>query len=302
MPDAATCWICGSDAREAYLFDGEDLGEVSSASVRITDSAYGRSAPLVRCSHCGFIYASPPPSDDVLSLYEDLEDPEYVAGASYRIFQMRQLLEQVCGPQRPGTLLDVGAGMGLLVEAAQELGIEATGVEPSRYLAQQGRDRGLDVLEGILPHPSLGGRQFDMVTCADVIEHVTDPVGLLRQLGTVTRPGGTIVVTTPDVESVAARAMGSRWWHYRVAHVCFFPTSAMEEAVQRAGLRIVRRRRQTWWFGLPYLLARTVALVGPRRIRDLRARVEARLDRTPLTRVTVPVNLFDSWVYECTHA
>lgn len=293
MSTERCCWVCGCLTAQPFL-DGNLDAPVNSDSLRITDSHYGRTAPLVQCTDCGFIYADPPPADDLVALYEGLEDPDYVKGADYRLEQMRHLLDAVLDGGRPATLLDVGAGSGLLVQAAHERGIDAVGVEPSRSLAAEGRAAGRRVLTGVLPHEALEGQQFACVTCADVIEHVRDPVGLLQTLADAVQPGGRIVVTTPDVESLAARTLRGRWWHYRVAHVCFFPERAFNEAARRAGLVVLRRQRQRWWFSVPYLAARVLAMMGST---SRSAGLQARLERTPLRRAQLPVDLKDSWVY-----
>lgn len=293
------CWICGATAYRPFLEGTADL-QVDPDALRITDAHYGRSAPLVQCEDCGFVYAHPLPADDLVALYADLDDPDYVEGRTYRLQQMSNLLAAIRrhAPDA-ATLLDVGAGTGLMVEAAIDVGLDAVGVEPATSLSEEARARHLPVHTGIHPHPALEGRTFDLVTCVDVIEHVTDPVGLLKALEGSLAPGGTLVVTTPDVESLTAKALGARWWHYRVAHVCFFPRTAMERALTAAGLQIVARERQVWWFSVGYLLVRLGALLGGE---GAASALEGVASAGPLQRLKVPLDLRDSWVYVCRRA
>ena len=60
------------------------------------------------------------------------------------------------------------------------------------------------------------------MTLVDVIEHVADPLALLRGARDYVAPGGLVLLVTPDVDSVAARLFGKRWWHLRLAHVGYF--------------------------------------------------------------------------------
>lgn len=284
--------MCGSRDVRPFLA-GEQVDAVA-ADLRITDSRYGRSAPLFRCMTCDFVYADPLPASDLVALYADLDDPDYLAGRAYRRLQMERLVARIRAlVPNARTLLDVGAATGLLVEAARDAGIDAVGVEPSRALVDEARRRSLPVHEGILPCAALGDRTFDVVACVDVIEHVSDVKGLLDQLAKVTAPGGAVVLLTPDVDSCARRVLGRRWWHFRVAHVCFLSTQAMAHALASAGLRPVHRERPVWWFAASYLMARVGALLRARWLGDRLAAW------TVLDRILVPLDLKDSWLYVC---
>lgn len=286
------CWVCGARDQRPYL-SGEML-QATAADLRITDDRYGSTAPLVQCRRCSFIQACPCPASDLTALYAELDDPEYEAGHDYRLQQMERMLAQSLR-HRPGAerLLDVGAGSGLMVEAAGKHGMQAVGVEPSHALVRAAHRRGLPVHQGVLPHPELDEPRFDLVTCLDVIEHVRDPVGLLRHLRDQLAPGGLAVVSTPDVESWPRRLLGRRWWHFRTAHVGFFPTSALDEALRRAGLRRIARERQVWTFSLAYLSQRVGRLLAGER----GARLLAPLGRSRrLARVQLPVDTRDSWI------
>jgi 2-polyprenyl-3-methyl-5-hydroxy-6-metoxy-1,4-benzoquinol methylase len=185
----------------------------------VTDSAYGVTGELYRCVECGFLQCSA--LDNALSFYEDLEDPAYEAGRSQRGLQARKLLDATRGYLPHGRLLDVGAGSGILVEQAMQMGYAAEGIEPSRWLQRRARELQLAVYLGTLPSPEITG-PYDVVTLIDVIEHVARPVDLLKQVHEVVRPGGIVAAVTPDVASFAARIARRKWWHFRVAHIGYF--------------------------------------------------------------------------------
>ena len=89
------------------------------------------------------------------------------------------------------TALDVGAAAGLLVKSAVESGFDAVGVEPSQALAEVARrEHGGDVRTGVLPHPDLRGRFFEIVFLVDVLEHVADPLDLLTARRELRSTGG----------------------------------------------------------------------------------------------------------------
>ena len=289
------CWLCGFGESTEFL--SSTLGrEISSGDLKISDSHYGRTARIVQCGKCCFRFADPPPASDLPRLYSELVDPEYSEGGEGRIRPFRQILAR-CRKMMPAAraVLDVGAGTGLLCVAAREQGLEAVGIEPSAWAVEIARSRhGVELLPGSFPQPALAGRHFDIVTLIDVIEHTTDPCGLLENIASAVKPGGLVVITTPDANSLAARILRRKWWHYRVAHVCFFGRFTMNLALNRAGLTLERLERYTWYFQVSYVAERLERYlpVGP-----LRRALAATAPGRKLFSWTVPVNLRDSYTY-----
>jgi SAM-dependent methyltransferase len=279
------CWICGSG--QLKLFRPSTVPpSITADAVAITDANYGTTAAIFRCEPCGFLQCSD--FGDVLSLYQEMEDPGYELTARPRTLQARKLIELMSKfRQAPARLLDVGAGIGLLLREAQDKGYSAVGIEPSRWLAAKAKSTGLDVHCGVLPHPEVGG-PFDAVCLIDVIEHVPDPVGLLRSILAVMAPGARIVIVTPDVRSVVARLIGRKWWHFRMAHIGYFDRATLTRACRAAGLEPVHVSRPLWYFNADYLWDRVMSYL-PRPLRLKAPKI--------LGRVTVPLNLRDSILF-----
>jgi SAM-dependent methyltransferase len=94
-------------------------------------------------------------------------------------------------------ILDAGCGSGRnMVDLARHG--EVTGVELSHTSATLARARGVgEVVEGSVMDMPFAEHSFDMVVCLDVIEHLQDDRGALRELRRVLRPGGALLVTVP---------------------------------------------------------------------------------------------------------
>jgi 2-polyprenyl-3-methyl-5-hydroxy-6-metoxy-1,4-benzoquinol methylase len=232
--------------------------ELRPEDFRITDLHYGATLALRHCGDCDFIFAEGEEVCSLVALYEQLSDPEYEQTQDTRRRQMRWLLDKVreFRPQARA-LLDVGAGTGLLVAQARGLGLDAIGVEPSHALVEAAATHnGVELLQGTFPHAKLQGRKFDVITLVDVIEHVSRPVELLRECAQALSPDGIVVAVTPDVRSIAARLLGKRWWHFRVAHVGYFSRRSMKAARRAAGLREISVFRAKWFFRVRYLAER----------------------------------------------
>jgi 2-polyprenyl-3-methyl-5-hydroxy-6-metoxy-1,4-benzoquinol methylase len=231
-----------------------------------------------------------------VELYEKLVDPDYEDGAENRLLQMRDLLGLGMKVQpKARNLLDIGAGSGLLTAEAGRMGLTAIGVEPSRSLVSAAwQSNHVELLQGTFPHPRLERSEFDLVYLADVIEHVDDPVGLLADCAKALTPNGVLIVVTPDVSSLAARLLGQKWWHFRLAHVGYFNARSMNQAASRAGLRIRFKRRARWFFPIRYLADRTARYLPV-------GGLNRTVDRIALLRrlydLVIPLNLRDSFVF-----
>jgi len=216
-------------------------------------------------------------------MYESLEDEGYDLGRHARTRQSRRLLRKLRKHGGAGRLLDIGAASGIFVEEALSMGFDAVGVEPSTSFAESAAQRNLPVLQGAFPHSDLPG-PYDVISLVDVIEHVTDPVPLLRSIQAALAPDGLALIVTPDVRSLAAKLMGYRWWHYRLAHIGYFSRRTLMQALSVAGLEAVHVSRPWWYFSGQYLAIRALSYVP-----------QLKLSAPEwLNTFTVPLNLADS--------
>lgn len=267
------------------LAKSSSLTEVlDSSRFAISDGQYGVTGEIWRCQDCGFMQVVDIP--DALAHYEQLRDPAYERGRAERAIQADRLLRTIQSIRPVGRLLDIGCASGVLVERALKWGYTAQGVEPSRWLHKIAIDRGLPVHLGTFPHPDLPG-PYDIVILMDVVEHLHDPLTLLRAVRACVVEDGLVVIATPDVSSLAARVLGSKWWGYRIAHLGYFSHDTLARVMRRAGFRAVRWTHAARYFTGAYLAARLEAYL-PRLLRP----------RAPvfLERCVVPLDLFDFMV------
>ena len=90
----------------------------------------------------------------------------------------------------------------------------------------------------------------------DVIEHVNDPISILKEISKRLNDDGIGVIVTPDVSSFAARLMGWKWWHYRLAHIIYFDIHTLDKLLKTAGLERIYTKYASWYFSIAYLLQR----------------------------------------------
>lgn len=153
--------------------------------------------------------------------------------------------------RRPGRLLDVGCGNGRFVLWMQELGWDGTGVEPDAEAAEVGRRQyGAPIVTGQLHEARFPDASFDAITLHHVIEHVHDPLGVLQECRRILRPGGRVVLVTPNYRSAGHRLFGPSWLSLEVPrHLVLFSRGSLAACAERAGLSVLQTRTVTRWLG-----------------------------------------------------
>jgi 2-polyprenyl-3-methyl-5-hydroxy-6-metoxy-1,4-benzoquinol methylase len=143
-----------------------------------------------------------------------------------------------------GKLLDVGCGNGEFLATMKELGWDTVGVETDERAAEGARERfGLDVRTGTVDVVAFPDDSFDAVSLSHVIEHVYDPVTLLSECRRILRPGGKLIVLTPNTRSLGHRIFRAAWRGLEPPrHIHLFNRVTLRSAVQRAGLRVTTLR------------------------------------------------------------
>lgn len=138
-----------------------------------------------------------------------------------------------------GRLLDAGCGLGFFLSALDE-SWERHGLELSRFAAEHAAKYG-DIRVGSIEDCPYEDAAFDVVLCHHVIEHLEDPLRGLRELRRVLRPGGFLVLGTPDFDSGAARRYRER---YRLladpTHISLFSNDSMHRCLRDHAFRIRR--------------------------------------------------------------
>ena len=156
-------------------------------------------------------------------------------------FRSRHILNRILEYQETaGSLLDVGAGNGYFVRVAgKEFGMHAAGIEISDTAVRFARDNlGVELILGdVATHRG----EYDVVTSFNVIEHLENPQRHMAELLRVLKPGGSLVITTPNPRCIQRLAVGLEKWKMICPphHLNLFPVDAMKALLDQFELRIV---------------------------------------------------------------
>jgi SAM-dependent methyltransferase len=193
---------------------------------------------LVRCAGCGMIYENPRyPEDLILRGYTSSNEAGHDSQHGMRVASFLKALERLSAfiPAPGARVLDVGTAGGAFLEAAEQFGYHAVGMEPSQYLVERARTRGLTVEQGTIDNHKFPAGGFDMVTLWDVIEHLVDPKKALRQIARLLKPGGILLINFPDIGTWQARFAGRRFWWILSVHLHHFTRRTVEDICRRTG-------------------------------------------------------------------
>ena len=120
-----------------------------------------------------------------------------------------------------GNLLDVGCANGEFLSLAKKHGFDVYGVEANTHTADIAKNNGLPVFNGTLEEARFENNYFSVIYLGDIIEHVTDPVALLKECKRILKKEGMIVVSTPNIDC---------FWVLATQYVCCwfkFPWSVL---------------------------------------------------------------------------
>ena len=157
--------------------------------------------------------------------------------ASYQYFEdVNWGLLRLWGTRTGLRVLDVGCGFATTSARIEQLGNQVTGIDESREIVAVASQRLSRVVTADLQQADLGDEQFDVILFADVLEHLAWPVGVLKRYLRWLAPGGSVIVSLPNVGL----------WSVRFAHL--FGRWEYEETgvLDRTHLRFFTRRSARW--------------------------------------------------------
>lgn len=245
-PPPARCACCGGARLALAYATGDRTLEISR-----------RPFDLYRCRDCdGGMTCPPLTPEETPGVYPQdywLEAPATARERVESALRTALILDRVVHVQREAArqrrsrcarVLDIGCSDAVLLAVLRARGHACLGLDVSAIAVRQARRRGVDAQVGGIESLPAESR-FDIITLFHTLEHVAEPVALLRQVRSRLAPGGALIVEVPDWTCAEALWFGEAWEGLDIPrHQTHFGARALAMALRRAGFRI----EQCWRF------------------------------------------------------
>ena len=209
---ATQCCLCEKDNAE-IIGIGEDF-EYRTSPDKFT---------AMQCRECSLVYLNPRPTFEE---FERIYPPNYHAfefsesefGFVFKVrrrLEANRLLSWCKNLPENAKIIDIGCGDGFHLELLKDFGKKTwtlEGVDADERAASMAEKKGLTVHCGLLENLDLKAESYDLAILIQTIEHVADPPQLLREVRSLLRPGGRIVIVTDNTDSLDFTLSKKRFW------------------------------------------------------------------------------------------
>lgn len=213
-----------------------------------------------KCRHCGLVYQSTQPDEESIKKfypeeYFNPQDPQgyrdFIARKddviNYRLKSILELIN-IFLPSK-GKLLEVGCAVGFFLEIAQTSGWEVQGVELATWAGQYAREKTkVNVTTGKLEDIKFPDSYFDAVVMIELIEHTQNPAIFLKEVYRILKPGGIILITTPNSKSIHAKIWQKKFQETFLIpeHLFLFSIPTIQCILKLTNFKIIHLQTKTY--------------------------------------------------------
>ncbi len=274
------CPGCGStNATPLYVASDENWCRAEAFTQFYADHLHG---PYVRCNQCGLWFVNPRPREaDLTALIHTNDNTGYLGEWHWRSANDQLAARQLGRFVKGGRVLELGCGQGCLMMQLSA-GFEPVGVDLGLgQLRETQRLTGRPVVAALAELLPFASGSLDAVVAMHLIEHVLHPRLVLQEAFRVLKPGGVLILETPDAQSALARRKGAKWWYLMSFHLTLWPRQTLLDALRETGFEplLAEAPKRVW--GLGYLAGRAA------RRSPWLAPLAALISATPLARLHV---------------
>lgn len=242
--ETVSCGVCASDDF-SEITDGKDFEYQTTGDV----------FKIVECRECGNWYLNPRPAKEELSIiyppdyyaynYAETVHPLAVKAKDFLDRQKSKVWLKYVSTDKP-VFLDVGCGDGRYLRMLHQLGVpknQLYGVEMSDQVIDRLNKEGFNGYAGRIEdvEPHLPHGLFDLIVSLQVLEHVESPLEMMKSVAKLLRPGGVLIIETPNTKSFDVRLFKQKYWggYHFPRHWNLFDEKTLRKMAEESGLEIV---------------------------------------------------------------
>lgn len=285
-----SCIICGQASKKRLLYPSnyreEDLNVDVFSARRMPDRLHGN---VVRCETCGLIFADPLVDPArlahlyLVSKYTYSEEESFIQKTYERY--VAKAAAQLNPATKSWSFLDIGCGNGFMLQSAKKLGFESVhGVEPSSHAIEQA-DPSIraGIIQGMFSGELVGENMYDLITCFQTLDHITEPDAFVRECLKALKPGGKVLFINHNIGSIPARLLGERCPMIDIEHTYLHTKKTMQMLFEKEGYTNIQVFGVRNDYPLHYW---TYMLPLPK---GLKKRAISILNRKPLNTILIPL-------------
>lgn len=217
---------------------------------------------VVKCKKCGLIRTNPRPRPQfIANFYPESYGPyQYTrvksvadkANSEIRGYKIKKILKKIfplhnesLPKLNPGRMLELGCAAGAFMQKMKLKGWQVEGIETSVSASQMARKAGLKVFTGSIEKAPEPDHPFDLVVAWMVLEHLHQPLDVLKRLFDWTKTGGWLVASVPNAGSIDFKLFRQRWYALQVpTHLYHYTPRSINMILRSSGWQTVRIMHQ----------------------------------------------------------
>lgn len=217
---------------------------------------------LERCKNCGFVQVANKPREEQLN---EIYSESYFSHSKYQDLkalakedERRFKIIQKYIPAGTSRILDAGCAGGEFISYVKG-SYEMWGVDLSTYAIEKAKAKNPELKQrlfaGYIEHQNFEADFFDGIVLWDVIEHVWEPRETIEQLLKYIKPGGYLLISTPNIGASFAKVMG-KYWPFMTPpeHLSFLTKKSFTVALEGLNAKVVSWRSKGKWANIGFIL------------------------------------------------
>jgi SAM-dependent methyltransferase len=234
------CCLCGNN-------EADEIGKGEDFEYRTSADEF----TVKLCRACSLVYLDPRPQFSEFekiypSNYHAFEFSETDFGFVFNVrrkLEARRLLSWCKNLPEAARIIDIGCGDGFHLELLRDFGHKSwslEGVDADQRAALIAAKKGLTIHCGLIENLNLPQKTYDLAILIMTVEHVADPGQLLRDVCSILRPGGRLVIVTDNAASLDFKLFRKRYWggYHFPRHWYLFDPKTMRLLAEKTGLEV----------------------------------------------------------------